>query len=250
MPGPALAAGAPRGPGAAGRGLLVALAHFMAAHLDGVNGMGGSDTEILETFKQTLGAKNGVAARNWTFTMARAASTSGAYSDAMVEACGKLSMKPVCDHPRYCRTDCKAVYLGQIRHIAYPPHRNNNNYMPAGFAAIASKWTGLCSYTANANRNYAVCNIPTNTYTWRTASQANPGFMCANSTWSDTDTWSSGGFFKQTLGAKNGVAAREWTFTMARAASTSGAYSDAMVKACGKLSMKPVCDHPRYCRTD
>merc|ERR1711964_773218 len=62
--------------------------------------------------------------------------------------------------------------------IAYRPHRRNNNYMPEGFSAIASKWDNLCSYTANANGNYALCNIPINTHAWRHPGQYNPGFMC------------------------------------------------------------------------
>ena len=36
-----------------------------------------------------------------------------------------------------------------------------------GFEA---KWDGLYTYTANANRYYALCNIPTITHAWRTRS--------------------------------------------------------------------------------
>jgi len=96
----------------------------------------------------------------------------------MIEACNKIGMKPVCDHRNYCRNDKKSLYLGQTHHVAYKPHRNNNSFMPGGFAAIADMWDGLCSYTANANRNYALCNIPINTHAWRHPGQANPGFIC------------------------------------------------------------------------
>merc|ERR1711990_1340618 len=101
------------------------------------------------------------------------------YSDRMVDSCKQYGMKPVCDHPSYCRNDkSRSLYIGQSGHLAYAPHRNNNNYAPKGFAAIASKWSNLCSYTNNANRNYALCNIPANTHAWRHPGQYNPGFVC------------------------------------------------------------------------
>ena len=50
--------------------------------------------------------------------------------------------------------------------------------MPPGFAAVRDKWKGLCSYTANARGNSALCNIPTNTHSWRVPAQYRPGFMC------------------------------------------------------------------------
>merc|ERR1711881_54385 len=87
-------------------------------------------------------------------------------------------MKPVCDHPSYCKNDGRAVYLGQSGHLAYRPHRNNNNYSPPGLAAIRDNWNNLCSYTATANGNYALCNIPVNTHQWRHPGQVNPGFVC------------------------------------------------------------------------
>merc|ERR1719472_105082 len=96
----------------------------------------------------------------------------------MIEECNKVDMKPVCDHPAYCKQDAKAAYLGQSGHLAYAPHRNNDGYLPSGLAAVRKMWSGLCSYTGNANRNYALCNIPTNTHAWRLPGQYNPGFVC------------------------------------------------------------------------
>merc|ERR1712166_764833 len=96
----------------------------------------------------------------------------------MVDSCKQYGMKPVCDHRNYCKNDKKSLYIGQTHHLAYAPHRNNNGYMPSGFKAIASKWSNLCSYTNNANRNYALCNIPSNTHAWRHPGQYNPGFVC------------------------------------------------------------------------
>ena len=48
----------------------------------------------------------------------------------MVEACGKVGMKPVCDHPSYCRNDRNALYMGQRAHLEYAPHRGNAAYFP------------------------------------------------------------------------------------------------------------------------
>eukprot|EP01048_Picozoa_sp_COSAG05_P004992 COSAG05_NODE_286_length_12159_cov_63.200249_1_plen_1966_part_10 len=195
------------------------------------------------TFKATLTSKNNVPGGSWTFSILAAVSRSGKYSDRMIQACSSLKagMKPVCDHPSYCKNDKTAFYIDQSGHLAYPPHRNNNNYMPAGFAAIASKWTGLCSYTANANRNYALCNIPTNTHAWRTPAQYNPGFVCAK-----PDAIQ----FIAKLGAKNGVLARSYLFRVMKLTSKSGSYSAGMTKICAGVAMQPVCDHPSYCKND
>ena len=77
-------------------------------------------------------------------------------------------MRPVCDHPSYCRNDRKALYLGQKKcaiscshllaavihtpllafvdvlragfsHIAYAPHRKNPRFFAKGFMAIGKK---------------------------------------------------------------------------------------------------------------
>jgi len=45
---------------------------------------------------------------------------SKAYSDLMVDACKALGMKPVCDHPNWCKNDAKSLYIGQSGHLAYP----------------------------------------------------------------------------------------------------------------------------------
>ena len=69
-------------------------------------------------------------------------------------------MKPVCDHPSSCKSDSAAIYLGQDKHLAFPPHRNNAGYVPAGFAAIKDRFAGLCLYSGSANGNHAMCNMP------------------------------------------------------------------------------------------
>jgi hypothetical protein len=134
--------------------------------------------EIPSIFVATLQGKNGVKTAKYQFRKTTLSARSGKYSTRMIEACNKVGMKPVCDHRAYCRNDKNSLNIGQTHHIAYKPHRNNNNYMPGGFAAIADMWDGLCSYTANANGNYALCNIPINTHAWRHPGQVNPGFIC------------------------------------------------------------------------
>merc|ERR1711865_746958 len=167
------------------------------------------------------------------------AARNGKYSDRMVEQCKKLGMKPVCDHRNYCRNDKKALYIGQSGHLAYKPHRNNNNYSPAGFSDIRGKWDSLCSYTNNANGNNALCNIPTNTHAWRNPGQYNPGFVCGKP-----------GSFIAKLGAKNGVKAATYEFTIGSLLARGGKYSDRMVDSCKQYGMKPVCDHRNYCKND
>jgi hypothetical protein len=116
------------------------------------------------------------------FRVAKLSTTTGRYSDRMAKRCKVYSMKPVCDHPSYCQNDYSALYLGQTGSLAYRPHRNNNNYSPPGLAAIRDNWNGLCSYTAAARGDYALCNIPVNTQSWRNPGQYNPGFVCGKIT--------------------------------------------------------------------
>ena len=96
----------------------------------------------------------------------------------MIQQCQVHNMKPVCDHPSYCRNDASALYIGQAKYIAYHPHRRTNSWFPSGWSGISSNWNGLCSYTANASGNSALCNVPSNTRSWRKPSQYNPGFIC------------------------------------------------------------------------
>jgi hypothetical protein len=150
-------------------------------------------------------------------------------------------MKPVCDHPSYCKGDVNSIYLGQDHHIAYAGHRNNNGYFPKGWETIARQWDGLCSYTASANGNHALCNVPSNTHSWQHPGSKYKSFMCGTY---------EGAPFVASLGAKNGVKAARYDFKVVKASAKSGKYSDIMIKDCAKVGMKPVCDHPSYCKTD
>ena len=99
----------------------------------------------------------------------------------MRRSCQAIGMKPVCDHPSYCRNDKKAVYIGQNSHIAYRPYRRINKWFPSGWSSIQTNWDHLCSYCnkASGGGTNALCNIPFNTHAWRRPAQYNPGFMCA-----------------------------------------------------------------------
>merc|ERR1711871_347363 len=125
-----------------------------------------------------LGSKNGVPARTYTFQMVKASTTSGKYSDIMINDCKKIGMKPVCDHPSYCKTDKNAVYIGQTHHLAHGGHRGTSAYFPSGWSTIASEWDGLCAYTANHGSPKALCNHAAGSHAWQTPAQS-PKFMCA-----------------------------------------------------------------------
>ena len=76
--------------------------------------------------------------------------------------------KPLCNHKSYCQTDDKSIYIGQDNHIAYPTHRNNDNYFPNGWKAVReNKMKGeLCVYTKSGNGDNALCTAG-NSHAWR-----------------------------------------------------------------------------------
>jgi hypothetical protein len=85
-------------------------------------------------------------------------------------------------------------------------------------------------------------NVSTNGHAWKTPAQFNPGFVCGKLI--------GGPVFYGDLGSKNGVGAAQLEFQYALLLEHSGGYSELMVKACKRLGMKPVCDHPSYCRNN
>merc|ERR1719499_1955507 len=93
----------------------------------------------------------------------------------MINECKKLGMKPLCNHPSYCKTDAASIYIGQSHHIAYPPHRDNNSYFPAGWAAVRdnmlySVGDPFCVYSAKANGRNALCQVG-NSHAWKVPAQ-------------------------------------------------------------------------------
>ena len=135
----------------------------------------------LRVFRAHLGALNGVAAAEYEFRITSLSASKGSseYGDRMIKACKRFGMRPVCGHPVYCKNDAKSLYLGQVNHLSYPPHRHQAEQNPVGFTSIMNMWEGLCVYTAKSEKQHrSLCNIPVNTHTWRTPAQANPGFVC------------------------------------------------------------------------
>ena len=205
-------------------------------------------------FTANLAAMNGAAPSHYEFEVAFLGKHSaGKYSELMISQCAKLCMKPVCDHRNYCgsqKDDRSSIFIGQTHHISLPSHRNNLAYFPFGWAAIKDHWIGLCNYAAKVNvGGNALCNLPANTHSWRNPAQTNPGFMCAQIRGRKLRSTFTG-----KLGSSNGVAAADYLFQVAYLQDYSrGSYADRMVEACAALTpkgMKPVCDHPNYCKTD
>ena len=182
-----------------------------------------------QSFDAALGEKNGVAAATYSFKVVTLTDRSGRYSDRMIQECKKIGMKPVCDHPSYCKNEGNALYIGQSNYLSHPSHRNYNSYNPSGFASIRNQWNGLCNYAASASSGRALCNIPSNTYNWKYPSNANPGFMC---------------------GCRGSGCAKTYAFKAVRLTDRTGRYSDRMIQECKKIGMKPVCDYPSYCQND
>ena len=193
------------------------------------------------TFHATLVGKNGVKTTEYTFVKQFLLSRSGKYSSQMILACSKLRMKPVCEHPSYCRNNQDTVYLGQTGHFSYPAHRNSNKYTPVGFAAIRSNWVGMCNYAARVNGGgNALCNHPRNSHSWQGTGH-NAGFICGVSGVKS---------FTAYLAGKNGAAARNYHFCVMRLTRTNGKFADLMIEKCSEAGMKPVCEHPSYCQKD
>jgi len=147
-------------------------------------------------------------------------------------------MKPVCDHPNYCKNDVNALYIGQSHHIAYRPHRFTDKYFPTGWNKIRQKWDGLCSYTGRHGTG-ALCNLPSNTHSWQHLSDFADTFMCGRVS-----------SFTAKLGSRNGVPRRRYEFKIVQTDIRSGKFSAAQISECKKFGMKPICDHRSYCRND
>jgi len=149
-------------------------------------------------FTAKLGAMNGVGAYTYSFKKAVASATqleANNYRTAMIETCRKYGMKPVCDHPTYCKpgasyADQEALYIGQSSHIVDKRFRQDPNKMPTGFGKIESWWTGLCSYSGldmsipesvypgpYVGKN-AKCDIGQHPLWMTIQDSKNPGFMC------------------------------------------------------------------------
>ena len=141
-------------------------------------------------------------------------------------------------------------------HISIPSYHSRYSYWyPTGFHRIKDKFAAACYYTGKARGNYALCNIPSNSHAWRTVAQYNPGFVCGsrvNMNFTSVTQAVDRAPFSASLGARNGVSAAEYLFKVFSVdkVGKKDYYKNIMIAACKTHGMKPVCDHPSYCRND
>lgn len=154
----------------------------MADALQGVSSGAAGAAKIGTPFSAKLGAKNGAPAREYFFQLTRTSKTSGSYTTIMEEECAKIGMKPLCDHPSYCKNNDKSIYIGQTEHVAHKPHRDDNNRYPSGWSAVKARFPqSFCTYTVNhGGHEKALCTTGGG-HAWHTPSQ-NPNIMCASLT--------------------------------------------------------------------
>jgi len=235
------------------------------------------ETEISEqvknscfAFKGTLGARNGVPGGEYEFDLVADVCPGGEcgeddFRTSSKKMCEDMGMLPVCDHPSYCKDDANAWYIGQDHHISHGSHMQNNGYFPSGWNEIKTNWYGTCMYSFNANGPNSLCNNdsggngngfpasgnPWGSHAWLRPSQTQTTgkdglpnkarqFMCASKKHRS---------FTVALGARNGVPAQTVEFKIVTAMDKGqGEIDRNMIKACNNIGMKPVCDHPNYCK--
>jgi len=129
-----------------------------------------------------IGAKNGVAEKTYWFYPTTTEAKSGSYTQIMKDECAKIGMKPLCDHPSYCKNDQDTVYIGQTYHIAHTPHRTHMSYFGAGWKDINDQFPKkFCTFTGkNGNDAKSLCTTGGG-HAWNTPAQNNV-IMCASTT--------------------------------------------------------------------
>ena len=157
----------------------------------------------------------------YTFQKVTAAKRlSGSYAAVMVGTCARFGMKPVCDNARDCKTDAKALYIGQLGHMASPADRADKRMVPTGFGAVAKTWDGVCNYAKDmSGKGRAFCNYGQSSV-WQYKGQNNR-FVCGKHAVSKQGTRFTG-----MLGAKNGAPASTYTFLQVRHNKKWGTYQD------------------------
>lgn len=200
----------------------------------------GGSTRKGKKFSANLGTKNGIPARKYEFMKIQTSKKEKRFSRFMRKECQKYGMKPVCDHKSYCKKDTRSLFLGQSHHLAFPPHRMNEKFVPSGFDKVAKRWDGLCSYTGDQGNGRALCNIPAKTHKWKKMQQdLADAFMCGRIA-----------EFTVTMKHFGDTPGREYKFRVATTEKRSKSFSKAMIEVCQEYGMKPVCDHPKYCKDD
>jgi len=198
-----------------------------------------------EPFEGKLDGRNGADTGVYKFQKLRLSTTSGNYDTIAINECSKKGMKPLCDHPSYCKADPRATYIGQSNHIAYGPHRNQDSYFPQGWSQIKGKFPDeFCTFTGPHGGTARTLCTHGSSHAWRTPAEL-PEIMCVKAPPYKPDPPFSG-----ELGSRNGAPGGKYTFQKVRITATSGNFDTVMVNECSKKGMKPLCDHPSYCRND
>merc|ERR1711957_992421 len=184
-------------------------------------------------FSGILGSKNRANAGKYTFQKVRVTATSGNMDTIMVNECDKKDMKPLCDHPSYCKTDPRAAYIGQTNHTALRPHLNQDSYFPKGWAELKGKFPAeFCTFTGPHGGTGKTLCTSGSSHAWRTPSE-NKEIMCAKAPPYKPDAPFSG-----ELGSRNGANAGEYKFQKIRVTATSGNMDTIMINECAKKKMK------------
>jgi hypothetical protein len=197
-------------------------------------------------FSGILGSKNRANAGKYTFQKVRVTATSGNMDTIMVNECDKKDMKPLCDHPSYCKTDPRAAYIGQTYHMAYRPHLNQDSYFPSGWNELKQKFPyDFCAFTGPHGGQHQTLCTNGNSHSWYTISNGARDIMCV-----DAPPYKPDAPFEGRLEGRNGADTGIYKFQRIRMQVTNGNYDTPYIQECAKKGMKPLCDHPSYCRTD
>jgi hypothetical protein len=165
-------------------------------------------------------------------------------------------MKPICDYSN-CRTYSAVLYLGNNNYVAHGGHRRTMSYWPSGWdLAAADKFSSIgCCYSVNGANSLCSIGVGGSSHGWAPWSATRP-FMCGavKTAWAG----SAGHFFPPKLrywswtstAAKNNVPAQTYFMLSTSAATNNGqsVFSNTMVTECAKYKMKPICEHPSYCK--
>ena len=62
--------------------------------------------------------------------------------------CGSLGegWKPICDHPSYCKSDDKSLYIGQDHHMTHWHQFRNTGYNPKGWVSYGEFRGSLAAF--------------------------------------------------------------------------------------------------------
>jgi len=199
-------------------------------------------------FEAKLGKMFGIPARTYEFQVVETDKREGGFSDAMIQSCNSKGMKPVCNNPNSCKSDPKALYIGQQGSMSDRPRRFDAKYFPGGWAKIRSQWdvAGRCFYTGQEKPGKALCNTASGRADWKSLGDDEDSFVCGRI----LRNHSSEMPFEAKLGKMFGIPERTYEFQVVETDKREGGFGDAMIQSCNSKGMKPVCNDWRSCKSD